>query len=161
MKKIVIKEDEIGLVIKDGTYEKHLKPGRYTLWQPKRRELTVIKTRGKVSDQELLQILQKDAELMKRLELIKVEDYELVLVFEDKRLCSVLGAGEYAFWKVLHHYTFQRVDIRNSDIENDLQMYTKHPLVVPYVLRLCVEPYEKGLLYLNREFSRVLEPGEY
>lgn len=161
MKQIVIREDEIGLWYKDGVYVKHLRAGRYTLWQPKRIEVKILKVRGQVPGEIALDTMMLDSTLSKLLEIVEVEDHEIVLVFEDKRLYKVLTPGTYGFWKTVHSYTVSRASLKGAGVEEAFVSYTKHPLLAPFICKIRVEPYQKALLYYDLEFVKVLDAGEY
>lgn len=161
MKQIIVKDDEIGLWYKDGKYEKHIRAGRYIIWQPHRIRVEVVRARGQVESHELLEVIQQDATLSKRIEWVRVGDHELAMVFEDKRLCTVLTSGEYGFWKDLHTYTVERIDLGVPTVETRYLAYSQHPLLEGKVCSIEVAPYERGLLYMNNSFEKILEPGVY
>ncbi|MGL4737205.1 MAG: slipin family protein [Cellulosilyticaceae bacterium] len=160
MKQIIVRGDEVGLWYKDGTYEKHVKAGRYRIWQPSRIEVKVVRTQGQV-ETELLEVIRQDTVLSKMMECIRVADHELVMVFEDQRLCAVLTSGEYGFWKFVHTYTVERISLDGPTVEARYIPYMDHALLEGKVCRIEVAPYERGVLYLNHSFEKILEPGCY
>lgn len=161
MKQVIVREDEVGLWYKDGRYEKHLKAGRAIVWQPHRIEVKIVRTRGQIADRETLEVIQQDDELGKYVEIIRVEDHEFALVFEDKRLYAVLTSGEYGFWKMIHTYTVERINLGVPTVEDRYLTYMKHPLLQGKVCHIVIEPYERGILYFNNSFQKILEPGTY
>lgn len=161
--KVIIKNDERGLLFKDGSYVKSLRPGKYFL-NPFIKYSLVMADVNKAFDcgGKNLNLFLKDEELLKELEIIDVQDYEIAIHFEDGKLVNVLKSGKYAFWNVLKKHSFMVVDIREPQVQKgiDMSIYTS-PKLSQFVGYYEVANHEKGILYYNNVIQRTLEPGKY
>ena len=160
--KVTIKNDERGLLFKDGNYVKCLKPGKYSL-NPFVKYTVALADVNKMFETagKNLNIFLEDQELLKELTVVDVKDYEITLHFEDGRLIEVLKSGKYAFWKVLKKHDFLTIDTRNPEVQDiDGPIYNSPKLsgVVGY---FDVESHEKGILYYNNVVQKTLDPGRY
>ncbi len=109
-----------------------------------------------------LSILLKNENLANRLIVVDVSDKELVLQFENNLFKRVLTAGRYAFWKGVVDYSFTVVDVSKVDIIDaiDTAVLVK-PDVLNYVRAYVVGVNEKGLLFIDNKFVKVLSAGNY
>ena len=97
MKTVRINTGKVGLVFKNGNYQKVITAGTHWLF---------LNQNVKVYDMTLIfyadfsiDILLKDVVLAEMLEIIEVNDNELVLVYENNNFKRVLEAGRYFYWK--------------------------------------------------------------
>lgn len=161
LKKFIVKTDERGLLFKNGSYVKHLQPGtyRYSIFGNYNIVLLNIAKRFTVPDKELGLFLQ-DAELLKELTHVDVQDHEYVLHYEDGKFASLLTTGAYAFWNELKKHTFIRIDTRNPELGTDID-----PAILPRLAGFYqpfeVASYETGLLFYNNVLQHELRPGKY
>jgi len=161
--KVLIKNDERCLLFRDGNYIKCLKPGKYTL-NPFLKYDLVISDVNKPFDSagKNINIFLEDQELLKELTVVDVKDYEIAVHFEDDKLVDVLKAGKYAYWSALKKHEFKIVDTRNPEINKDIDasIYS-NPKLANYVVFVEVGYAEKGVLYYNHVFQKIMEPGKY
>jgi regulator of protease activity HflC (stomatin/prohibitin superfamily) len=161
--KVFIKNDERGLLYKDGNYIKCLKPGKYS-FNPFIKYSVVLADVSKTFDTvgKNLNLFLGDQELSKELTVMDVQDYEIAIHFEDGKLVDVLKSGKYAFWNVLKKHEFKVVDIRNPEVKSDIDasIYSS-PKLASYVGFYEVGNHEKGILYYNNVIQKTLEPGRY
>ncbi|WP_028775401.1 slipin family protein [Shimazuella kribbensis] len=163
MLRVNIKNDERGLLFKDGNYVKCLQPGKYFL-NPfvKYSFLKTDVNKPFDSADKNINIYLEDTELQKELTVIDVQDNEIAIHFEDGKLSDVLSAGKYAFWNVLKKHDFIIVDKRNPEIDPkiDVSVYN-HPNLLGYVNQHHVMSHEQGILYYDNVVQKILEPGRY
>lgn len=160
MKRVRIGMGKVGLITRRGEYRGVLREGAYWLFLFD--EVTVYDMSEPFRSGINLNILLQDAELREMLEIIEVADHELALMYQDTIFSQVLTAGRYAFWKGLTDFTFVKADLRKVEITEDIDINTlTKPQIMQYVRAYVVESNEKGLLYQNGKFDRVLEPGVY
>lgn len=160
---IRIKNDERGLLFKDGNYEKCLKPGKYTLNPFVKYKVTIldINNRFETSGKNINLFLE-DSELLQEVTVVEVRDYELVLHYEDGKFTEVLQSGKYAFWNILKKHDFVTIDIRNPEIQAGVEpALFYHPKLVGFLTYWEVASYEKGILYYNNVVQETLNPGKY
>lgn len=161
--KVNIKNDERGLLFRDGNYIKCLKPGKHSL-NPFIKYSAVVSDVNKAFDAagKNINLFLGDQELSKELTVMDVQDNEIAIHFEDGKLVDVLKSGKYAFWNVLKKHDFIVVDIRNPEVKPDIDasIYNS-PKLAAYVGFYEVGNHEKGILYYNNVIQKTLEPGRY
>ena len=161
--KVNIKNDERGLLFREGNYIKCLKPGKHSL-NPFIKYCVVVSDVNKAFDAagKNINLFLGDQELSKELTVMDVQDNEIAIHFEDGKLVDVLKSGKYAFWNVLKKHDFIVVDTRNPEVKPDIDasIYNS-PKLASYVGFYEVGNHEKGILYYNNVIQKTLEPGRY
>jgi regulator of protease activity HflC (stomatin/prohibitin superfamily) len=159
MKRIVINEYQLGLVMKDGAYKRMLAPGTHWVWNA---EVKVYDTTRMFTPPVDLNILLQDVHLASRLEVVEVQDSEIALYFENNLLKQVLVTGMYAFWKSIVPNRFLKVNVSRIDVDPAIERsLLAHRLLAPFVRSYTVESFEKGLLFVEGKFETVLDSGLY
>ncbi|MGC5324198.1 slipin family protein [Brevibacillus sp. SYSU BS000544] len=163
MKKVIIQDDERGLLFKDGNYQRYLQPGKYFFPPFVNNEVIKLKIDQpfQVPDKNI-NLLLHDPELNKDLVVVEVKDYEYVLHYVDEKFKSVLTTGKYVFWNLLHKHDFITVDTREPEVrpEIDRSIFSS-PRVNSYAIIYEVASYETGILFFNNVMQRTLPPGKY
>src|SRR5689334_2633621 len=118
MKKVKVNAYQVGLVFKDGVYQRMLTTGKYWFWRGEKVMLYDI-TQPFYAPIELNLLLQ-DPMLAAVLYVVEVKDNEIVLQFENGLLKQVLTAGRYTFWKSVINYEFIRADISKIEITENI-----------------------------------------
>ena len=161
--KVRIKNDERGLLFRDGNYVKCLKPGKHSL-NPFVKYSVIVADVNRAFDiaGKNINLFLGDEELLKELTVLDVQDYEIAIHFEDGKLAEVLKSGKYAFWNVLKKHSFKVVDIRDPQVKPDIDASTyTNPRLAGFVGYYEVANHEKGILYYNNVIQKTLEPGRY
>jgi hypothetical protein len=160
MKNVKINAYQIGLVFKNGVYQRILKEGNYWLWFS---ENAVVYDLAKPFYATIeLNILLQDAALAEALHIVEVKDNEIALQYENGLLKQVLTAGRYAFWKGIINYEFVLADTSKIDITENISRTTlQNKLVVPYVRMYSVESYENAVLFVDGKYAQTLASGVY
>ena len=160
MKKITINPYQMGLMHKNGVYQKLLTPGSYWLWPGQ--TVTVADTTKQLLPPYDLSILLQDARLVSHLELIEVPDGHIALQYENGLLKQVLTRGRYAWWKgvIQRTYLYANTSVVHIEAGIDKSVLT-HPLLAPYVRSYQVEQYEVGVLLIDGKYEGVLQGGTY
>ncbi|WP_207492016.1 slipin family protein [Aridibaculum aurantiacum] len=160
MKWIRINAYQVGLVFRNGVYEKMLTEGKYWFWGDERveiydRALPFIPTVE-------LNILLQDPALAEQLIVVDVTEQQIVLQYVNGLLKQVLTAGRYAFWKGVIDYRFVYADISKIEITEDIDRATLLSKVVsPHVRAYTVESYEKAVLFVDGKYAQQLPSGIY
>jgi hypothetical protein len=97
MRKITINDWQIGLLLKDGAYQKFLPSGTY--WLRAKKSVKIFELTEQFLPPVELNILLKDEELAEKFQVVDVKDNQLVLLFVNGLLKEVLIPGRYCFWK--------------------------------------------------------------
>jgi len=155
MKTVVINENEMGVVFKNNKIIKVIEQGKYWFFAGEQVSIFNVFKEFKEIDWIENQILNA------YLEIVHITDEALVLVSERGNFSHVLTAGTFAFWKGKHKFSFQEVSIANYQIENVSKAILEKQQLNLYVRSFRIESYEKGLLFVDGNFVKMLEAGNY
>jgi regulator of protease activity HflC (stomatin/prohibitin superfamily) len=159
---MIIEKDQIALVFKNGDLKKILNTGKYFdfLYFFSSVERYYIYTKFE-PERELTQLLQNN-KLENLLEVYIIKNNELGLLFEDDLFINILEPGHHAYWKSEKERKVKAVNLNEPetavDIDRNILLL---PSVKEYVVSKVVEPYEQGLLFLDKQFIRLLDAGNY
>lgn len=160
MKYTKITTYEVGLVFKNGVYNRSITEGNH--WIMPFEKLIKYDTTQSFSAPCNLNILLKDEKLAQLLNVVEVKENEIVLQYEKGILRNVYEAGVYAFWRGIVEYTFVKADLRKIEITENIELgVLLSNQVVKYIRAYTVESYEKGLLFVNGKYEKTLEAGTY
>jgi regulator of protease activity HflC (stomatin/prohibitin superfamily) len=160
MMRIRINAGKIGLVFRNGDYKRVITEGMHWIF-PFDKVIQYDMSKPFYSTIEL-NILLKDQELAEKLIVVEVKDSEIALQYENGNFRNVLTPGRYAYWKGLTDYSFIKADLSKIEITEKIDLNTlQKKEVLPYVRIYVVESFEKGLLYIDGKFERMLETGVY
>ena len=160
MKRVKIKTWQKGIVLRNGTYKRLLNEGVYWV----RPFDTVIRYD---MDKQFyapvyLNILLLDKAFVNETIVVEVKDNEIVLKYINGLFNDVLTAGRYVYWKGLIEYKFTVVDLNKIAVDESIdKSVLLRKEVLSYVRVYTVESYEKGVMYVDGKFEKVLEPGVY
>src|SRR5689334_5671360 len=118
MKRVKVNAYQVGLVFKNGVYQRLLKEGNYWFWDNVQVYIYDL-TKQFVAPIEL-NILLQDEQLAEMLYVVDVKDGEIVLLYENSLLKQVLTAGRYTFWKSVVNYEFVRADVSKIEISENI-----------------------------------------
>lgn len=160
MKRVMINTNSAGLVYRKNEFKRVLTAGNHWLGFGES-VITYDMAKTIIASTELdILLLNKDFEEL--VTTIQVADNELVLVYQNKNFKQVLTAGKYAFWIGLNKYSFVPANLDNYEIAADIDKNTiEKPQLAGYIRVFKVENYEKGLLMVDGNFEKVMEPGNY
>jgi hypothetical protein len=160
MKKVRINAGKVGIIIKRDAYKEVMTEGNFWL-MPNEKAMVYDMAKPFVPPFEL-NILLKDDKLAALLIVVKVADNEIVLKYEDGIFKGVLIPGKYAFWKGVIDYTFKTIDLSVKEIPEDMDLnLLQKPELSSYVRAYVVESYERGIMFIDGKFDKVLEAGIY
>ena len=111
VKKVKINAYQVGLVFKNGAYERLLLAGAYWFW--KNKSIYVYDITQPFLPPIELNILLQDSVLAGLLQVVEVKDNEIALQYENGLLKSIMTAGRYVFWKSVIQREFIKADISN------------------------------------------------
>ena len=149
-----------GFATKLGEYVRMLKPGKYTVppWQ----RVVVHDIFDPFAPKKDLSLYLQDPDLLDELHVVDVKDNEIVVRFVDGRYRELLAPGKYAFWKGTKPQSFDTIDLTNPQIDPSFpKALFLRPEIQKFLNAFTVDSHEKGLLFVNREFQKMLEPGDY
>lgn len=158
MKRITINTGNVGLVFQSGNYKGVVTEG--THWISLFKDVYMYDMSKAFNPSIELNILLKDVKLASMLTVVEVKDNEIALLYENGNLKNVLTPGRYAYWKGAAVFSFVIADLNAIEIPATISHVTLvRKEVQPYVRIFVVEANEKGVLFVNGKFERILEPG--
>ena len=160
MKKVTINTGKVGLVFKNGDYQKVLTKGNY--WLRFSQQVMLYDTTKEFSPLGSVEVLLQDEALVKLLTIVDVKDNELALIYENDNFKKVLGAGRYFFWKGLVNRVFQHIDKSKIYITEDINKTLFSNYEFTKNIRLFeVATFEKAILLVDDVYTKTLTGGTY
>lgn len=160
-KKITIQADQRGLLFDKGSYVKKLNPGTYHyFWWSQTTVVVLNIAKPFAVEGRDLQLFLHDDSLVQELDIVRVQDHEYVLHYEDHQFVQLLKPGVYAFWNVLKKHTFLHADTRNPELLDKVDRSIMSKLTT-YTQYHEVASYESGFLFFDHVLHRELSPGKY
>ncbi len=158
---MVVRADKRCLVLRNGEYQRCLKPG--THWKP---WFAVLETYSINEEFEPLsssiELVTTNETIAAELDLVSADDGQIALWFVDGNFVDVLGPGKHAFWKSARKNSFTIVDLNVPFIDESIdRMILRRRELSEYVAAYSVEPHESGILYIDKEQNEILSPGNY
>lgn len=160
MKKVIVKENEKGLLFVNGKFKKLLEAGKYYTYGGKEIELLPIDLPVQSTECSLEQLLANE-EIKAQVDVVEVKDEEVALHYINGRFAKVLPRGKYAFWNTVDNHEFKIVDISNPLVNDSVPEYILSKIPPTFVWRFEVAPYEKARLMVNKKFVKLLDSGTY
>ncbi len=160
MKRIRINAGKVGLVFRSGDFNRVITEGVYWI-SPFEKVVRYDMSKPFCPFVEL-NLLLRNEKMNDLLQLVEVKDNEIALQFENGNFKSVLTPGRYTFWKGLTHFTFEMIDLSKIDVSKKIdRAILNRREVFPYVRVFVVESYQKGVLYVDGKFEKILSTGTY
>ncbi|MEG3842458.1 slipin family protein [Microcoleus sp. herbarium14] len=157
-----IQSNEIGILYHRGDFNKILQPGSYTYfgqhWQVKSYDLN--QPEAKIDNLELL-LRNRSAELQEHLLIVRTAFNQTALVRLGQNWISVLPNQLRAFWR-----GFIEVESHVFNLDENLELPAEfvqkvRSLALQGLKKFQISESEIGLLYVQNNFVRPLESGEY
>lgn len=109
-----------------------------------------------------LDLLLKCDSLSSKLNIVEVADHEIAIEYKNGNFNKVLTAGIYAYWKDGLDLRHEKVDLNSNEVDRTFnRKVLKRAEVMRYQTMHVVERYEKAVLHVDGEFSKLLNPGIY
>lgn len=161
MKKIIINENQKGLLFKNGKYVTVLGAGKY--YEYGGREIVVqdVGYHPIVCGKCSLDTLLADAKTAEQIEIFEVGDTELGLHYVDGIFAGILRRGKRAFWKSPYRHECKTVDISSPIVDASVPEYIFSVMPPSEYQKIEVEDYQKAFLYFDHKLEKILEAGTY
>ena len=160
MKRVRINAGKVGLVFRNGDYKRVITEGIYWIFPW---ELVVQYNRAKPFYPTIeLNLLLKDEKLKELLTVVEVKDSEIALQYENGNFKNILIPGRYVYWKGVTDFAFIPVDLCKIEIDAAIdEAVLERRELLPFIRIFVVESYEKGVLYVDGKFAKILPTGTY
>jgi regulator of protease activity HflC (stomatin/prohibitin superfamily) len=162
---VVIKDDERGLLMRNGRFEKLLEPGKESIFDfSGELYVEVLKVlRAEIAPEKALLLARTKPDLAaKHFEIVQAGPTEVALVsFDGDPKHLVLPNTTRAFWK-----TLTRVEVEKIDTAADMRIAKRHfdkinLTSTSIAVTAVVEPHEAALLIVDGELKEKLGPGRH
>ena len=160
MRKIIVNENQRGFLFKNGKYVKMLTPGKYTLTSSMEAEIVNMDSSITLRKCSLDTILS-DKQVAECVDTIEVSDRQIALHYVNGVFNSVLKSGKYAYFKVFDKHEFTLVDIEDPLMNGVVPEHIFSRISNIYFMRVEIKEYEKGRLFYNNKFIKLLDSGTY
>lgn len=161
MKTVIVNENNIGIQTKNGVFEKLLMPGKYR-FIGNARKVELVSDEGMFCSAACsLDTLLKHADAARRLDTVEVPDQKIALHSCNGRFSGALTSGRYGFWNNHDVNTFREIDIAEPMAGADVPAYVFGNISRRLYSVSEVLPYQKGRLYYDGVFMKLLAPGRY
>ncbi|MEM9410793.1 MAG: slipin family protein [Planctomycetota bacterium] len=163
MKRIKIRNFELGLRFLDGEFHSVMEPGRYLVFNPRRRiKVDIVSQRNPWIEHEQLDMIVRSGELDGRAKVLDLKDYQRAIVWVDGRFQRVLGPGLFAYWLGMRDVRAEVVDARNVRFQHqDLNVISRVPGVSTHLDICDVGRQNQAALFIDGSFEKVVGPGQY
>ena len=113
-----LKDEQRGLVWIDGRFDRVLAPGLYAYWKGQKQvKVEVVDTAGVRFEHKELALIARSASAAGLLDVCRVEQNRVGVLFYDGRYVGTLQPGLYAFWKGAAHARLVEHDMRETMVE--------------------------------------------
>lgn len=162
-KHVKIRNYEVGLLFRDGEFERLLTSGKHWVFDPLgKTKIDVVSQRDPWLTHEKLDLIVKSGQLQDRAVILDLKDYERALVWIENRFSIILSGGLYVYWTGQKQVRVEVVDSRNVRFEHDqFKVIVRSPLA-PRLLDICsLQRDRAGVLFIDGRYVDTLGPGEY
>lgn len=167
MKKIMIKENERGLLFKKCKFERILEPGEYFFWSNNAdvKKVPLKEPLNCLSPDVDINVLLKNKNIAEQTDVCEVKDGQIGFHFVDGvfRHAILPNSNKYLYWNVEHENKFIVMDTSNPETAEDLPKYMFKANKIPcsYYREIIVQENEKAAVFYNGKFEKLLDPGTY
>ena len=163
IRRYIIRPHELGLLFRDGAFQRVLEPGRGWMFDPRRRtQLQIVSLRQVLFAHERLDEMIKAGALKDRAIVLDLRDWQRALVWIDGRFSMILKAGLHALWNVVRDVRVEVVDARAVRFEHEeLAVISRRTGVADQIDVWDVDRDHAGVLFVEGRFNEVLSAGRY
>ena len=160
MKKMIIHENQKGLLFKNGVYTKLLSAGKYHTTKNRQIEL-VSMNQPLHSEFCACETLLADPAVKNSTVSVEVGDSQYALCFVDGNYHSLLRRGKYTFWNTVSKHTFMLVDASTPIVDERIPRYVLAKISSVYLTKIEVSEYQKAIVCIDGMLHAVHDAGTY
>jgi regulator of protease activity HflC (stomatin/prohibitin superfamily) len=163
MKRVKIREFEIGLYFRDGEFKGLLGRGRHWFFDPLGKvRVEIVSQRAPWLVHEKLDVIVRSGALAERALVLDLKDHERGLVWIDGRFSHLLPPGLYAYWTGVRQVKAEVIDARSVRFEHpELAVITRSAQAERVLEVGTVEPHHAGVLFVDGAYVGTLSAGRY
>lgn len=160
--KIIIKENQVGFVIKNGVFVKMIKAGKYQIFKSLGYEVFIEDMTGELKFLTIpYEVLAKDVNFKNATIRYQIPDGYIGIIYVNDTLRTFATKKEYIFWNVYEKYEIMMISMETPEVAETVTKQMISVIPGKYCNRVCVGEGEVGLLYYNNILQRQLTPGVY
>lgn len=162
-KRYKIRTYEIGLLFRDGEFQRLLTAGTHWLFDPLGKvRVDVVSQRDPWLVHDKLDLIVKSGALKDRAVVLDLKDFERALVWIENRFSHILPAGQFAYWTGQKQVRVEVVDIRQVRFEHEqFKVVVRSPFAAKLLDICSVLRDRAGVLFIEGRYVETLGPGEY
>lgn len=160
MKRVRINVGRIGIVSKNGDYNRLISAGSH--WLTMRETVVVFDKSQMFRVPDNIDVMLTDENFKRNAEVIEVGDNEIALSYVGKHFSEVLRPGRYFYFKGLVEMKAVILDLNDPESANLIEKsMLRNSALTPYLYEFKINSSEEGLLFFDGKFTRVLTKGLY
>lgn len=158
----VIRENEIGFVIKNGKFDRLIQAGVHYFPKMLGYEVYIEEMEGELEFMEIpYQILEKNPLFQKSTVRFQIPDNYLGLIYVNDTLFAYANRKEYIFWNVFDKYEMKLLSMEEPEIGKDVTRQMLSVIPGKCYTNVRVEDGQVGLLYYDNVLQKTLTAGNY
>lgn len=163
IRRIRIDAHQLGLVFRDGAFQRIAEQGRHWLFDAfSRSQVEIVSTRQVVYTSDRIDEILASGQLKERAITLDLRDYQRALLWIDGRFRQILPAGSYALWNSSHQVRVEIVDARETRFQHgEFQVITRHKDSQATLDVRDVNRDKLGVLFIDGRFVETLPAGRY
>ncbi len=160
MKRIIVAENEMAIIFNKRNITRFLSEGSYWLSWGEKADIYDM-SKDFYTNQNIDLLLTYDA-FKNFVNVVIVPEGHIAMIYWNDALFRVFNVGRYVFWKDAKQYDIRIVKTTDIDIQEEIPTYVlEKNIMAPYIRKYKIEPNEKGILYVDGKFVKVLDAGMY
>lgn len=160
--KVIIKENEVGFVTKNGIFDRVITAGKYYFSKTFGYQVHIEEMLGELNFMDIpYQILEKNQIFKESTVRYEIPDGFLGLIYVNNTLRAFAIRKEYIFWNVFEKYEVKLISMEQTEIGKEVTKQMLAMIPAKYYTTVIVGEGEIGLLYYNRVFQKKLASGTY
>ncbi len=160
--RVIIKDNEVGFVTKNGSFVKTITSGKYFFSKTMGYEVHVEEMKGEVTCEDIpYQVLAKDTYFQENTVRFQIPEGYAGIIYVNDRIYMFAEKREYVFWNVFEKYDIQLISMEDVEIGPDVSRQMLRCIPRQYFDSFIVDDGEVCILYYDQVFQKVLQPGTY
>lgn len=160
--RVIIKENEVGFVTKNGIFDKLVTVGKYHFPRMLGYQVYIEEMLGEVNIMDIpYQVLEKDKKFKESTVRYQIPDGFLGLIYVNGTLRAFATRKEYIFWNVFEKYEIKLISMEQTEIGKEVTKQMLAMIPTRYYTAILVNEGETGLLYYNHVLQKTLSSGAY
>lgn len=153
--------DQRAVIINKGNIRKIILKGQFLKFLGDTLEVTNIYDKISLTNIKIETALM-DSRFKEAVVIYEIFDNEIGLLFEDGRYKSLFKSGKYVYWKSEINRELLKIDLTNPEISLKIdRILLQKTEIKEFIASYSIEPYQKGLLFIDNKLEKVLESGNF